>query len=239
MPQRAQPLWRVNLVTPVVRKPQRLCACHHLVVGTPEGSDDPCDVTLATYEARAQRYVAHSSPPAADRTRWLNRFAAMIPGGCVLELGTGPGWDADLLETLGLSVERTDAAIAFVGRLLEAGHQARVLDARAADYGGPYDGVLADAVLLHLDPARCEEALATALRATRLGGVLAITLKEGDGQEWTSAKLDAPRRMTYWREDALLGALDRAGWVVESLEHVTGRVDDWLYVLARHPEEAS
>ena len=119
----------------------------------------------------------------------------MIPGGCVLELGTGPGWDADLLETLGLSVERTDAAIAFVGRLLEAGHQARVLDARAADYGGPYDGVLADAVLLHLDPARCE--------------------------------------------DALLSALGRAGRVVESLEHVTGRVDDWLYVLARHPEEAS
>jgi SAM-dependent methyltransferase len=202
-----------------------------------EDAQNPCDVTLATYEAGAERYLAHSARPAADRVWWLSRFAAMIPGGCVLELGTGPGWDADLLETLGLSVARTDATTAFVGRLLEAGYSARVLDARADDYGGPYDGVLADAVLLHLDQARGEQAFAAALQATRPGGALAITLKEGDGAEWSLAKLDAPRHMTYWREDALLEALHRAGWAVESLEHVTGSADDWLYVIARHPEQ--
>ena len=208
-------------------------------MSTDRDADDACDATLATYEANTALYIAKTPTHAAHTTRLLTRLAGLVPGGHVLELGTGPGWAADLLETLGLTVDRTDATVAFVQLLREAGHGARVLDARAPDYGGPYDAVLALAVLLHLDHARCEEALATALRATRPGGVLALTLKEGDGDEWTTVKLDAPRHMTYWREGPLLEALRRAGWAVESLDHVADRPHDWLFVIARHPDDAS
>jgi hypothetical protein len=67
--------------------------------------------------------------------------------------------------------------------------------------------------------------------ATAPGGVLAFTLKEGDGEAWSEQKLGVPRHFTYWREPAVRAALDRAGWPDASIDHVAGR-ENWLHVLA-------
>ena len=50
---------------------------------------------------------------------------------------------------------------------------------------------------------------------------------------WTEAKLGRPRHFTYWREPAVQAALMATGWQVLSLEHVAGRADPWLFVIAR------
>jgi hypothetical protein len=107
-------------------------------------------------------------------------------------------------------VDRTDAAPAFVRRLREQGHGARLLDVRHGDLGGPHDAILANAVLLHLDRQAAALALAACRDAVRPGGLLALTLKEGDGEAWSSAKLQAPRWFVYWRKDALQDLLAAA-----------------------------
>ncbi len=137
------------------------------------------------------------------------------------------------LESRGPRVLRTDGALAFVQMLRAAGHQARLLDVRTDDFGGPYDAVLADAVLLHVPREQFEDVLQRARQAVTSGGVLAITLKEGDGEAWTEAKLGRPRHFTYWREPAVRAALLNSGWQVLSLEHVEGRAEPWLFVTAR------
>jgi len=63
--------------------------------------------------------------------------------------------------------------------LQAAGHQTRLLDVRVDDFGGPYDAVLADAVLLHVTREQFVDVLQRARHAVASGGVLAITLKEG------------------------------------------------------------
>ena len=195
---------------------------------------DPDDVTLAGYEAAAELYVATSRPVSGDLAAYLDRFAELVGSGTVLELGSGPGHDAAYLEEQhGLRVRRTDATPAFVERLRRQGHEADLLDARSDDLGGPYDGVLADAVLLHLDPAQVEELLVRARSAVAPGGALGVTLKEGDGSAWSTAKLDVPRHFTYWREPDLRAVLARTGWSVASLDHVSGRHEPWLFLLAR------
>jgi hypothetical protein len=88
-------------------------------------------------------------------------------------------------------------------------------------------------VLLHLDRADLAALLRRARAAVRDGGVLAFTVKEGDGEGWSSAKLPLPRHFTYWREPELRGVVEAAGWRVEACDHVPGRADPWLYVLAR------
>ena len=70
-------------------------------------------------------------------------------------------------------------------------------------------------------------------RATLAAEWLAFTVKEGDGDVWTTQKLDVPRWFVYWREPALRALLDVAGWSVVSVRHHHGRHDDWLTVLAR------
>ncbi len=47
------------------------------------------------------------------------------------------------------------------------------------------------------------------------------------------AKLGRPRHFTYWREPAVRAALTDTGWQVLWLEHVAGRVEPWLFVIAR------
>ncbi|MDQ3052979.1 MAG: hypothetical protein M3R66_03880 [Actinomycetota bacterium] len=117
--------------------------------------------------------------------------------------------------------------------LQAAGHQTRLLDVRVDDFGGLYDAVLADAVLLHVTREQFVDVLQRARHAVASGGVLAITLKEGDGEAWTEAKLGRPRHFTYWREPAVQAALMATGWQVLSLKHVAGRADPWLFVIAR------
>ena len=198
-------------------------------VVTPDGEDGR---TLASYEAAVERYLEHSAPPGPAMVDYLNRFAGMVGAGCVLELGSGPGWDALHLEALGLRVTRSDATPAFLTRLRATGHDAWFLDARTDDLRGPWDGIIADAVLLHLDPTELGDLLARARRAVGEDGGLGFTVKEGDGDTWTTAKLGLPRHFTYWREPALRDALTSAGWAVHRLDHVAGRCEPWLYVLA-------
>ena len=193
----------------------------------------PGDVTLGSYAAAAHLYLMHSAPPRPAVLAYLDEVARLVGDGTVLELGSGPGWDACYLENRGPEVLRTDGAPAFVQMLQAAGHQAQLLDVRVDDLGGPYDAVLADAVLLHVTREQFVDVLQRARQAVASGGVLAITLKEGDGEAWTEAKLGRPRHFTYWREPAVRAALMDTGWQVLSLEHVAGRVEPWLFVVAR------
>ncbi len=195
---------------------------------------DPTDVTLATYERSVEAYCAGTPATVAPAVAsLLDALAGELPGGRVLELGSGPGTDADELERRGLVVDRTDATPAFVQRLRDRGHEARLLDVRDGDLGGPVDAVLADAVLLHLGRDELARALAACHDAVRPGGLLAFTLKEGDGEAWSDAKLSAPRWFVYWRPRPLRDALERTGWTVVRLEQVTGSGEPWLAALCR------
>ncbi len=194
---------------------------------------DPTDETLRVYEQRVDRYSAASGSAVSDEVRRLLDavIARLGPGGHVLEVGTGPGREAAYLEERLLRVDRTDATAAFVARLRAHGHQARLLDVRDGDLGGPFDAVLANAVLLHLDRGQARLALAACRRAVRPGGLFALTLKDGDGESWSDAKLGAPRWFVYWRKDALRDLLSAVGWHVLDLRKVQGRTEPWLHVL--------
>jgi SAM-dependent methyltransferase len=197
---------------------------------------DPDDATLAAYQNRVQEYVQCTPWPFPELIAFLDRFAGLAGAGPVLELGSGPGRDASYLESRGVRVIRSDATPAFVTLLREADHDARLLDARTDPLGGPYQGIFANAVLLHLSRDQFGDLLRRALAATVPGGVLAFTLKDGDGEAWSEHKLGVPRHFTYWREPAVRAALHRAGWPGASVDHVASG-GGWLHVVARAPVE--
>ena len=198
---------------------------------------DPDDTTLSTYQATADIYIERTTAQAPVLLAYLDRVAGLVGHGHVLELGSGPGWDAAYLEQRGVQVTRSDATRAFVERLRAAGHQAQLLDIRHDDLGGPYDAVLANAVLLHLSRAQFRSALGRIRQAVTHAGLLAVTLKEGDGERWSTAKLGLPRHFTYWREPALRQALHDTGWQVTFFAHVPGRTEQWLHVIAQRHRE--
>ena len=195
---------------------------------------NPQDATLSAYERGARLYAERTANAPSPE---VDVLLVRVPAGAhVLELGSGPGRDAAALEAAGVTVDRTDGARAFVDAQRAAGHEARVLDVRAGDFGGPYDAVFANAVLLHVPRADLPGVLLTARRACRSGGVLVASFKKGSGEAWTQVKLDDPRHFTYWDERGLEGALTASGWTPEQVTESTlpESAERWITAIARH-----
>lgn len=76
--------------------------------------------------------------------------------------------------------------------LRDRGMPAQVLKVITDELGGPWDGIYANAVFLHLDVGELTAVLGKTAAAVRPGGVLGSTLKEGDGAGWTTEKLGDP-----------------------------------------------
>jgi SAM-dependent methyltransferase len=196
-------------------------------------------LTVAAYDAHAAAYRDGTRlMPEPVRRAVVGFAAALEPGARVLEVGSGSGRDARALEEAGLAVRRTDVSRGFVRLLREEGYDAWLLDPLTDDLASPegdHDGVWASASLLHVR----REDLPTVLRrlagVTRPGGLLRMSVKEGDGARFsTNGHVAAPRHVTFWREGPLRDVLDAAGWEVGEVDHqVAGDGGAWLEVTAR------
>ena len=196
--------------------------------------------TVRAYEDRADLYREQTAVSSAG---WLADFRDVIvaatpraaggPAPRVLELGSGTGDGARDLTARGLTVQPSDATRAFLEMMRADGLDPIELNALTDDLGGPWDAVVAFAVFLHFSPYELAGVLARARHGIRDGGVLAFTVKEGDGAGWSDHKLGVARHVTYWRPEPLRQAVEAQGWQVASIERRQGRLDDWILVLAR------
>lgn len=196
---------------------------------------DPREETIAAYQADAAAYAAGTAALPESVARDLDEFARrVVPGGHVLEIGSGPGRDARELEARGLVVRRTDITPAFVDLMRADGFEADVLDPLVDDLGGPYDGVWVDAVLMHVARDHVPTLFARLAAATRPGGTLHLSTQEGEGAEWlVRGHVSGARHFTFWREEPLRVALTDAGWQVELLRRSETANGTWLDVFAR------
>ena len=194
--------------------------------------------TLETYETHLEAYIAGTSHDMTDGIKdWLDHSVLSLPlDADILEVGSGFGRDADYLESLGYRVERTDAAQSFVRHMADQGHDARVLNVLTDDLGLDRNLIVADAVFLHLTPTELTDVLAAAHAALAMMGRLAITLKEGVGEEWSIEKLGAPRYFRYWGEEEVITELRASGFTLLELSVHAGEGSAWLHVIAERTE---
>jgi 2-polyprenyl-3-methyl-5-hydroxy-6-metoxy-1,4-benzoquinol methylase len=172
------------------------------------------DDTVRAYDLDAASYAASSARMPDSVRADIEEFVALVGAGArVLEIGSGGGRDALVMEELGLVVRRTDITPAFVTLLREQGHDCDLLDPLVDDLSsaeGPYDAVWANASLLHVARADLPAVLSRLAAVTRDGGLLRISLKEGDGEDWsTHGSITRPRHFTYWQAAALDGVVTR------------------------------
>ena len=130
--------------------------------------------------------------------------------------------------------------LVIVAMLREDGHTARLLDVRADDFGGPYDAIFANAVLLHVPRPALAGVLEVARLSCRPGGPLVASFKKGHGEAWSVAKLEDARHFTYWNEDDLAVVAQQAGWAAVRAFESTGAdsAERWITLTARNGEPA-
>lgn len=196
---------------------------------TPTPNTAASSRTIESYEAYAATYDTLVGPTlSADIEAALRRLIAVVrPGGEILEIGSGPGREADFLEVLGLRVRRTDATRAFLRLQAERGKHAELLNVITDELGGPYDGVLAMCVLIHVGFDHIDAVLRKIAGSLRPGGGFLVSMREGDGET------HGAYHTVYWRTADFTARLQSAGFRVDWETHsIDSDGDAWLTYLA-------
>jgi SAM-dependent methyltransferase len=199
--------------------------------------NDSNDKTIQAYEAHVQEYI-DGTPTTVDGVvkDWIDEATSQLAlDARILEFGSAFGRDAAYLQGQGFSVECTDATQAFVDLLKEKGFDARHLNAITDDLDGPYDLVLANAVLLHFTRDEVKQVLAKVHAALKPGGTFAFTVKQGEGEKWVDDKLHAPRYFCFWTEELLQPVIKQAGFAEVKItgDQATRNNTKWLQIIAR------
>lgn len=197
------------------------------------------DATLRTYRDHVQDYIDGTAQTVSGATKdWIDAALAGLPASArLLELGSAFGRDAAYIGSRGFRLDCTDAVPEFVARLRAAGHNARLFNALTDAVEPSYDLIFANAVLLHFTRDEFALVLGKMRRALAPGGRFAFSLKRGEGESWSSAKVGAPRFFCYWQPAPLETMLKAAGFAAWTIDEArTGRAHpDWLYVIAHAP----
>ena len=190
--------------------------------------------TVEAYDAHAAEYAAITRDGLPIGKEALTRFAAAVGVGArVMEVASGPGWDADELEARGLIVRRTDLSEGFIAVQRRRGKTVERVDLIAGDLGGPWDGFVALYVLQHIERADIDRVIARMVAALRPGGVLLASFQEGEGDCEQKGSEGGVYRVVQWRPEDMLARLARHGLEVLWNHSFQGSEARWTILIAR------
>jgi ubiquinone/menaquinone biosynthesis C-methylase UbiE len=190
---------------------------------------DPTQETYDTYAALiADRFWETKLPLAWDA------FCARLPKGAIVaDLGCGAGRDTRQFTGRGFWTAGLDYSF---GMLVQASQRAPAPytqgDLRSLPFADAVlDAAWVNASLLHIPRAQAPGVLAEVRRALKPGGVLYLSLKEGEGEKWERREGD--RFFTFFRVEEIHALLADAGFglLEEWIDH-TSKVT-WINLLAR------
>lgn len=204
-----------------------------------------CEMVRTSYDHLAGKYAeefrAELERKPFDR-EWLDRFAAAVPQGTVVDLGCGPAHVGAYLARKGLAVIGLDLSYRM---LVEArgdnpAMKVACVDMRAlAVASGSLGGAVAFYSLIHLLEDDIDGALAELGRALAPGAPLLIAMHGGGGHVRVDEMLGEPVPMyaTLVSLGSLAERVERAGFTVQRAESRTPYPFEYptprLYVAAR------
>ncbi len=193
------------------------------------------DDTARFYRENAASYAQRPRTAPAAR---LDEFLSRLPrGGAVLELGCGSGQDSAYMLARGFDVTPTDGSpelAAEAARLL--GRNVDVVRFEELCSLDTFEGIWAEACLLHVPRADLASVLGRIFRALKGGGVLAASFKSGEAE----ARDRYGRFFNYPSRRCLTLLFQDAGWPEVEITELDGGSYDgtpthWLHVTAVKP----
>ena len=186
--------------------------------------------TLAFYDREAAAYAARQRGAPVRLQAFLEQLR---PRARILELGCGAGQDAELMTAAGFEVTPTDGSAGLAAEAeARLGRPVRVMRFEELDEIAAYDGVWANACLLHVPEDGLADVLARIHRALKPGGRFHTGFKAGDG-----GGRDSLGRYYNFPDEARLRAAYAAAGDWATLTFTPGQgggfdgvMRDWLFV---------
>lgn len=189
--------------------------------------------TIKFYSNEAEAYTTRGVPASK---RHLHTFMTRLPaGGRVLELGCGAGQDSEAMLAEGFDVTPSDGTEAIAAAAAKRlGRAVKVLLFEDIEETDAYDGVWANACLLHVPREHLPAIIARVQRALVPGGVFYASFKAGEAE----GRDRFGRYYNYPSPEWLAGAYGVRGWkgqieiTSDRGSGYNGLPTDWLYVFA-------
>jgi SAM-dependent methyltransferase len=139
-------------------------------------------MTLDYYNRNADAFRQRTA--GSITRRFYDPFPALLkPGAHIMDAGCGPGRDSLFFIERGFRVTGIDGSQAMVDMASRATGQAvLLLRFQEIDFCERFDGIWANASLLHVPRTEMDDVLRRLTRALRRGGVMYMSLKIGDGE---------------------------------------------------------
>lgn len=190
----------------------------------------------AAYDRIAADYAVRNAAMSESLLDLGNRFLALLGSTAhILEVGCGPGRDMAWLESGGGLVTGIDLSIGMLAqaRIRVRGPLLQMSMDRLAFATGQFDGVWCIASLLHLAKTEAPGAVREMRRVLRPGGVLALSIQEGDGEVWESGPYGHVERLfaRYAPEEAE-ALLASAGFAIHERGRNGAVRPGWIEFLA-------
>lgn len=193
-------------------------------------------ITTETYQQHFHRYI-DSMPKDlhTERKIWRDSFVSLLPqGASILELGSASGQDAQYFSSKGLFVLCTDIIQGALKQLSDQGFQTERYDFRdppKPEWQHQFDGFYANAVLLHATPEIFRYILETICFVVKENGIIAFSVKAGEGDEVSFERMNAPRYFKYYQETELHAILSQ--FPFQQIHIALANQGQWLQVLMK------
>ena len=191
------------------------------------------DPTSSFYADNASIYAARERNLPTSR---LDAFLAALPAGAsILELGCGAGQDAAYMLSRGFDITPTDGSAELANEAEKLiGGPVRIMRFETLDVSTAFDGIWAEASLLHVPRSDLPNIFGRILRALKDGGIFHSSFKAGDAEGQDTLG----RYYNYPSAEWLTALLSEGGWNDIAMTEADGGGFDgkptrWLYVSAR------
>jgi len=192
------------------------------------------EATLQFYRGHAEAYAGREI---TSRKARLAAFLALLPNGArILELGCGAGGDTAEMLAQGLDVRATDGSPEMADVASKRlGRPVETLLFHELDAVEAYDGVWANACLLHVPRDQLAHVLSLIWRALKPGGAFFASYKEGEagGRDALDRYYNYPSREWLSATYAEAGAWNALSMERGEVKGFDDKMAAMLFVVAR------
>lgn len=190
--------------------------------------------TIIAYNKHAKNYDEETKDfwklfPSGIIDYFVNKVS-----GRVLDVGSGPGRDAEILRSAGLNVVCLDASDQMVKLTLAKNFESVCADLLELPFPDQsFEGVWAYTSLLHIAKKDISKALSEVKRVLKPNGTLGLGMIEGNSEIYKeSPKVKSPRFFAYYKKTELDKILSENGFQTVCFENFKPRTHEYLnYVL--------
>lgn len=195
--------------------------------------------TIDTYDQLAEEYDKETADFWAQFPRtFFDAFLVHLKGKEVLSVGSGPGRDSTILQTLGLRMSCLDASETMVRLSRGRGLHSILGDFTHMPFDAErFDGVWAYTSLLHVPKSEIAQSMREIRRVMKQGGTLALDMIEGEGEQYReSSGMEAPRWFSFYTKPEIEQLLKDHGFEIVHIEEFKPRSKNYLNYIARKIE---